>query len=93
MKNINGLVDFCVYESVIAGYLVPTLNCNYMFASDTGNIMAIGVPFSATYQETGDRIKYSLRSVEDGGIDVSEIAAKFGGGGHKHAAGFSIKKS
>ncbi|MBF4253709.1 phosphohydrolase, partial [Vibrio anguillarum] len=45
MKNINGLVDFCVYESVIAGYLVPTLNCNYMFASDTGNIMAIGVPF------------------------------------------------
>lgn len=93
MKNVKGLVDFCVYESVIAGYTVPTLNCNYMFASDAGNIMARGVPFSATYQETGDRIKYNLRSVEDGGIDVSEIAAKFGGGGHKHAAGFSISYS
>jgi nanoRNase/pAp phosphatase (c-di-AMP/oligoRNAs hydrolase) len=32
---------------------------------------------------------YSLRSKE-GGEDVSIIAAKFGGGGHKHAAGFSV---
>jgi phosphoesterase RecJ-like protein len=31
------------------------------------------------------RIRCSLRST--GGIDVSEIAAKFGGGGHKKAAG------
>ena len=31
------------------------------------------------------RIRCSLRST--GGIDVSEIAAKFGGGGHKMAAG------
>jgi len=30
----------------------------------------------------------SLRS--DGGIDVAEIAAAFGGGGHKEAAGFNI---
>ncbi|MBF4375935.1 phosphohydrolase, partial [Vibrio anguillarum] len=77
MKSVKGLVDFCVYESVIAGFTVPTLNCNYMFASDAGNIMASGVPFSATYQESGDSREYSLRSVE-GGIDVSEIAAKFG---------------
>ena len=32
---------------------------------------------------------FSLRSTEDG-LDVSEIASKFGGGGHKHAAGFSV---
>ncbi len=32
---------------------------------------------------------FSLRS-EEGGQDVSEIAAMFGGGGHKHAAGFKL---
>ncbi len=38
----------------------------------------------------GDRAarKVSLRST-DGGVDVSEIAAKQGGGGHRRAAGFS----
>jgi hypothetical protein len=35
---------------------------------------------------------FGLRSAEDG-MDVSEIAKKYGGGGHKHAAGFSVKFS
>jgi len=36
-------------------------------------------------------IKGSLRSDEYKGIDVSKIAARFGGGGHKLASGFEIK--
>lgn len=88
-KNVNQLIEFCTFESYIAGYKVPTLNCNYMFASDIGNILAIGKPFSATYQETREYRKYSLRS-EKGGVDVSKIAAEFGGGGHENAAGFKI---
>ena len=36
-----------------------------------------------------DEIKFSLRSNEF--VNVSEIAAKFGGGGHKKAAGCTIK--
>jgi bifunctional oligoribonuclease and PAP phosphatase NrnA len=44
------------------------------------------VKTSALLVELNDgRIRCSLRST--GGIDVSEIAAKFGGGGHKMAAG------
>ena len=35
------------------------------------------------------RIEVSLRS--DGSIDVSEIAKKYGGGGHRQAAGFTFK--
>lgn len=35
-------------------------------------------------------VRYSLRSVE-GGIDVSEIAKLYGGGGHPCAAGFETK--
>lgn len=36
-------------------------------------------------------IKGSLRSEEYKGVNVSEIAAQFGGGGHKLASGFEIK--
>lgn len=93
MKNINGLVEYLVQRQIIAGYEVPVLNCNYMFASDAGNIMANGEPFSATYYDTQENRKYSLRSSKDGGIDVSAIAAKFGGGGHKNAAGFKLPLS
>lgn len=39
-------------------------------------------------KETRDGIRVSLRSVSDD-IDVSAIAARFGGGGHRFAAGFT----
>lgn len=39
----------------------------------------------------GDTIKGSLRSEEYKGVDVSKIAHKFGGGGHKLASGFTVK--
>lgn len=38
-------------------------------------------------KETRDGIRVSLRSVSD--VDVSAIAARFGGGGHRFAAGFT----
>lgn len=38
----------------------------------------------------GDRWRYSLYS--EGDVDVSEIAQKFGGGGHQKAAGFITEK-
>ena len=34
------------------------------------------------------KIKGSLRSVGD--LDVEQMAAHFGGGGHRHAAGFDV---
>ena len=47
------------------------------------------VEISALFREiSAGKIKVSLRSKEK--IDVSEIAKKFGGGGHSHAAGCSI---
>lgn len=41
---------------------------------------------------TGDARKVSLRST-DGSVDVSSIARKMGGGGHRRAAGFSSDRS
>ena len=37
-------------------------------------------------KETPEGIRVSLRSVSD--LDVGEVAARFGGGGHQYAAGF-----
>ncbi len=69
---------------------VPVANMPYTMASDAANLMAEGHPFAATYYINGDGdCVFSLRSREDG-VDVSEIAKQYGGGGHKHAAGFKI---
>jgi len=42
-------------------------------------------------EETDDLVRGSLRSRRN--FDVSQIAVKLGGGGHKAAAGFSVKKN
>ena len=77
------------YRMSIAGYDVPVVNVPYTLASDMGHLLGKGEPFAATYFYDGKGFVFSLRS-EEGGVDVSEIAKKFGGGGHKHAAGFKI---
>ncbi len=51
-----------------------------------------GVKFSLVLSEReGGIIKGSLRSEEYKGVDVSKIAAQFGGGGHRLASGFELK--
>ncbi len=47
-----------------------------------------GVLASAVIRTKGESIKVSLRS--NANIDVAEIASGFGGGGHYHAAGFTL---
>ena len=46
-------------------------------------------PMAIIWFEAGDVKRISLRS--NGKVDVSKIAEKYGGGGHKCAAGFAIK--
>jgi len=51
-----------------------------------------GTKFSLVLSERDNgKIKGSLRSEEYKGVNVSEIASQFGGGGHKLASGFEIK--
>jgi oligoribonuclease NrnB/cAMP/cGMP phosphodiesterase (DHH superfamily) len=47
-----------------------------------------GSPVGLVYRLTGSRVDVSIYSVGD--LDVSKIAAGYGGGGHRNAAGFSI---
>lgn len=73
----------------IGGHDVPALNCPHFIASDAGHILAQGEPFAACYSDTPKGRIFSLRSQPEG-LDVSEIAKQYGGGGHRNAAGFTV---
>lgn len=90
MKDIHELLAMCTRRLIIAGYNVPAVNLPYTMSSEAGHIMSQGEPFAACYYDTQSIRNFSLRSSNKGGIDVSRVAALYGGGGHKHAAGFRV---
>lgn len=72
----------------LAGYRVPVVNASSLFSEIAGELSQ-GYPFAAVWFDRDDGVRqYSLGSRPPDGIDVSEIARRFGGGGHFHAAGF-----
>lgn len=86
-KDITELLKITRREMMIGGHRVPVANLPYTMASDAAGQMAEGAPFAACYYDRPDARVFSLRSRGDG-ADVAEIAAKYGGGGHRNAAGF-----
>lgn len=66
------------------------INASALFASELGNLLAEkSGTFGLIWQLAGDgEIKASLRS--KGNFDVAAIAARYGGGGHRNAAGFRM---
>lgn len=90
---INELVKE-VHGIGILGDAVPAVNCPIQLASDICHriMERPGLDIAAVYWlDRADSMTVSLRSKE-GGPDVSEIARKFGGGGHQHAAGFTYRR-
>lgn len=79
------------FERTIGGFLVPVVNVPPLFASELAGRMAKSAPFAATYCFDGHNYVFSLRSRGEEGIDVSEIAKLYDGGGHRNAAGFKVK--
>lgn len=79
------------YETKFHGYDVLCVNCTGDLQSELLQEMSKDRPFAMCYFEkaNGDRV-YSLRSSPNG-IHVGELAREYGGGGHKHAAGFTVK--
>lgn len=71
----------------IGGYEVLAVNATAEFSEVAGSL-AKDRPFGAAWFIRRDGKKqWSLRSTPQG-VDVAKVAEKFGGGGHKHAAGF-----
>lgn len=74
-------------EVELGGEKILAANTSVLFSEVAGKF-AEGRPFGAAWFIRSDGKKqWSLRSRE-GGVDVSEVAKRYGGGGHKHAAGF-----
>lgn len=72
----------------IGGHNVPVINCPYFLASEACNLLLEryeNSPFVASYHDRKDFRQWSLRSKS---FDVSEIAALYGGGGHRLSSGW-----
>ena len=96
-QRVKEICDGGAIPITIDGQEGLAANCSGYYASDVGHELAErSGTFGATwYQAPSGNIKWSLRArtPSDAPIDVAEIAKKFGGGGHKSAAGFTIRFS
>jgi oligoribonuclease NrnB/cAMP/cGMP phosphodiesterase (DHH superfamily) len=74
----------------IGGFKVESINSplfqSYMLSKDY-----TGKDFMSCYYYDGERYIFSLRSSKDSKVVLSDIAKIYNGGGHKNAAGFSVK--
>jgi uncharacterized protein len=79
---------------VIEGENGIGVDCPYSLASDVCHHLLQAWPdarFAAAIVRAEQSITYSLRS-QDSRADVSQLAKKFGGGGHRNAAGFKMPR-
>jgi oligoribonuclease NrnB/cAMP/cGMP phosphodiesterase (DHH superfamily) len=88
-KDIEELTQVVTRDFTIGGHTVPVANLPYTLTSDAGHLLAKGKPFAGCYWDTPQGRVFSLRSTDDG-LDVSEIAKQYGGGGHRNASGFRV---
>lgn len=91
LRYENNLIDKLALDAImvsVAGYTVPAVH-SPVLASQIGERLSADHAFGVIWHQKDGRRYFSLRS-KAGGISVSEIAAQYGGGGHTHAAGFSV---
>jgi len=76
----------------IGGFSVPVVNTAMAWSEVGAELVEKNpdAPFVASFTIMKNSVMWSLRSKGD--FDVSEIAKKYGGGGHKNAAGFKSVK-
>jgi oligoribonuclease NrnB/cAMP/cGMP phosphodiesterase (DHH superfamily) len=86
-KDIHELLPLSTRKMRIGGHEVYVANMPYTMSSEAAMILAKDQPFAACYYDGPEYRMFSLRSHE-GGLDVGEIAAQYGGGGHRNASGF-----
>ena len=91
LRYENELVTKLTTHAVLMtfeGAVVPSVQ-SAILTSQIGERLSSAYPFCLIWHDRNGRRYYSMRSREDG-TDVGAIASSFGGGGHTHAAGFSI---
>jgi hypothetical protein len=91
-QDIQRALPVVTRRLTVGGVEVPVACLPAAWASEAGHILAQGEPFAAIYYDGPEQRHFSLRSAEDG-LDVSEVAKAYGGGGHRRAAGFSVPRA
>lgn len=80
------------FMGVIDEQVIPMVNTSIAW-SEVGDLLLktyVNVPFVASFTVFETNVMWSLRS--RGEFDVSAVAKKYGGGGHKNAAGFKTTR-
>jgi oligoribonuclease NrnB/cAMP/cGMP phosphodiesterase (DHH superfamily) len=86
VNELAGMADKVIFE----GKKVLAVNAPRFLRSDLGNeLTKRGHPFGIVWYLRGKEVHVSLRS--QGKVNVAKIAEKYGGGGHKNAAGFTFR--
>jgi len=92
VKHENEIIEQVVQKAkkVKMGKIKTLVVNSSVLISEIGDALVKQLPpMAIIWFKTGDAKRVSLRS--NGKVDVSKIAEKYGGGGHKCAAGFAIK--
>jgi len=85
---VRQVVQDAVYVDFADHKNIPMVNCAKHMASDVLNKLAENHLFAVGWRSEGrDRAVFSLRSKD---YDVAQIAERYGGGGHKRAAGMTL---
>lgn len=88
-KDLTRYLERDTRMMTVVGFRVPVVNIPRGMASDGATLLAQGYPFAVAYFDSQTGRRLSFRSTAYG-LDVSEIAALFGGNGHTHAAGCTL---
>lgn len=97
-EDMNALLNNSIVKPINIKnktYMVAMLECSiYKYKSELGNRMLLlhnlcDFAMIYNYEEVNDKTYISLRS-NNFKTDVSEIAALYGGGGHRNASGISL---
>ncbi len=91
LRYEHELVNKLAGQAVQVEFQNETVPCvqSAILTSQIGERLSAAAPFCIIWHDRDGRRYFSMRSREDG-TDVGSIAASFGGGGHTHAAGFSV---
>ena len=83
------------YNFLNENYKFCIVNCEREITSELGNVLSSmdNIDFAILWQYNHPKSEYYISLRSNNKVDVSLITIKFGGGGHKNAAGFSSKIS
>lgn len=94
-RKVSVLARGASFDSV-GGLRIGYFNCTEKLISETAHELLnkhgcdVAVGFFISAEEGRDQAVVSLRSRKDGPVAVNRIAQRFGGGGHRPAAGFRL---